>query len=499
MRDAGRLGRLSPRRRGLLAAVLGAVAALGQAPLGLWPATLGAFAILFALFQLTQDWRQAGRLGWVAGTGYFLVALSWIVEPFLVDVARHGWMAPFALVIMSGGLALFWAVGYGIARLAGVGGVGWIAALVLAEAVRGYLFSGFPWAQPGHVWVDTPLLQWASVFGALGLCAVTLGGAIALRQLAAGRHGVGVAGVAGLLVLYLSGPLLVPPAVQGADAPAIRLVQPNAEQHLKWHPDHVQEFLDRQIAYTRADTDNNRPDLIVWPETAIPAPLHRADPTLAAISAAADGVPVVLGVRRIDGARLFNSLVLLDEQGQRAALYDKHHLVPFGEYIPFGDQLGRFGLRGLAAQDGNGYSSGAGPRLIDMGDLGRALPLICYEGVFPRNVAGAAGRADFMLLITNDAWFGQVSGPYQHLAQARLRTVEQGLPMIRVANTGVSAVIDAGGRVVASLPLGQAGWVDAPLPPPQPPTLYARMGDWPIWAGLVLAWLAAVLAGHRRR
>jgi apolipoprotein N-acyltransferase len=151
--------------------------------------------------------------------------------------------------------------------------------------------------------------------------------------------------------------------------------------------------------------------------------------------------------------------------------------VPFGEYVPFGDWLGQVGIHGLAASQGQGYSSGPGAQVIELGDLGRALPLICYEGVFPQDVRAAPERPDFMLLITNDAWFGQVSGPYQHLAQARLRSAEQGLPMIRVANTGVSAMIDATGQITARIPMGQAGWRDAPLPPSLPPTFYARIGD----------------------
>jgi apolipoprotein N-acyltransferase len=191
-------------------------------------------------------------------------------------------------------------------------------------------------------------------------------------------------------------------------------------------------------------------------------------------------VPVVVGIQRYDEARLYNSLALIEPGGGVGAVYDKHHLVPFGEYVPYGDLLARFGIYGLASSQGQGYSPGPGAQVIGLGALGRALPLICYEGVFPQDVRAAPQRPDFMLLITNDAWFGQVSGPYQHLAQARLRSAEQGLPMIRVANTGVSAMIDATGKVTASIPLGEAGWLDAALPPALPQTLYARLGDLPM-------------------
>ena len=183
------------------------------------------------------------------------------------------------------------------------------------------------------------------------------------------------------------------------------------------------------------------------------------------------------------------------------ALYDKHHLVPFGEYMPFGDFFGRFGIDGLAANEGFGYSAGPGPVVLDMGRLGTALPLICYEGVFPQDVGGYETRPDFLLLITNDAWFGQIAGPYQHLAQARLRSAEQGLPMVRVANTGVSAMIDAAGQITAQIPLNEAGWRDAPLPPPLAPTVYARTGDAPMIAfGALLLLLSFIYnrAGARR-
>ncbi len=478
---------------------MGALAATGQAPLGLWALTLIALACLYALFANAATLRRATLIGLAGGTGYFAVSLNWIVEPFLVDVARHGWMAPFALVFMAMGMALFWALGFGLVRWLRGGALAWIAALCATEALRGVIFTGFPWAQVGHVWIDTPMLHWAGVGGALLLCLITLGGAVALWAVCAPsaghRRAFGAAGLALLGALYLGGPLVARGVATPPDAPVVRLIQPNAAQHEKWAEDKIQFFFDRQIEYTGAGA---RPDLVVWPETSVPVILNRAEGTLAYIAEAARGVPVVVGVQRFEGPRLFNSLALLTPEGRVDALYDKHHLVPFGEYIPFGDLLKRFGLRGLAAQDGNGYSSGPGARTISLGDLGIALPLICYEGVFPHDVAAAPERADFMLLITNDAWFGRLSGPYQHLAQARLRSAEQGLPMIRVANTGVSAMIDARGQITASLPLGQAGWLDAPLPPPRAPTVYALSGDAPVLTLMALVLGVAGWRGRRR-
>ncbi|NCQ25234.1 MAG: apolipoprotein N-acyltransferase [Rhodobacteraceae bacterium CG17_big_fil_post_rev_8_21_14_2_50_63_15] len=468
---------LSRPRRLLVFLLIGALAALGQAPWGVWPITLGMLALVYGLFERASGWRQGACLGWAVGTGYFLLALSWIIEPFLVDIARHGWVAPFALLGLAAGMGLFWAIGLGVGRAIGGGVVGYVGAFGLTEAARGYVLTGFPWAQPGHVLIDTPLLHWSAYLGGLGLLTLLLVVAVTLWQACMGQfRGILVSLTATLL--WPIGMWLTPDATALDAAPVVRLVQPNAPQHEKWQRDKVRGFFERQLGFSAAG--DARPDLIVWPETAVPVLLNDAAATLEVISEAAGGVPVVVGIQRFDGMRLYNSLALIETGGRVGALYDKHHLVPFGEYVPYGDLLARFGIYGLASSQGQGYSSGPGAQVIGLGALGRALPLICYEGVFPQDVRAAPERPDFMLLITNDAWFGTVSGPYQHLAQARLRSAEQGLPMIRVANTGVSAMIDATGKVTASIPLGEAGWRDVALPPPLPQTVYARFGDMPM-------------------
>ena len=204
-----------------------------------------------------------------------------------------------------------------------------------------------------------------------------------------------------------------------------------------------------------------------------------------------------LGIQRAEGPRIYNSMISLDADGRQMGLYDKHHLAPFGEYVPFGDLMARFGIHGLAATTGNGFSAGPGAALLDAGALGKALPLICYEAVFTQDVLSAPGRADFLMQITNDAWFGTRSGPYQHLAQARMRAIEQGLPMMRAANTGVSAMIDPLGRITDALPLGQAGYIDAVMPHPQLPTIYSRIGDYPILILLFVSFLPLWQAARR--
>lgn len=481
-----------------LAAMAGATASLGLAPYEVWPVALFGLAFLFVLAPAAAGRDQAFWLGWAAATGYFAIALAWIVEPFFVDPWRHGWMAPFALVFLSGGLALFWGAAFAAAHRSGP--LALAAALALAELARAYLLTGFPWALIGYLWLPSPMALYGAWIGPHGLTLLTLLIAAGLSLRVTGNR-LAAYGVLFATVLLLSAaPRLIPPAPEpGEDAPLIRLIQPNAAQREKWDPDLIEVFYNRQLDYTRAESvAERRPDLIVWPETAIPWLLSRAGPALDQISAAAGPAPVVIGVQRFEDRALHNSLLLIGPDAEQEALYDKHHLVPFGEYIPYGDALGRLGLSGLAARDGNGYAPGPGPRTIEIAGIGTALPLICYEAVFPQDVHGAPERPDVLLQITNDAWFGRFSGPYQHLDQARMRAIEQGLPMIRTANTGVSAMIGPRGEARASLELGEAGYLDAPLPAPLPPTPYARSGDLPALLAALLLFIGAVLAARKR-
>ena len=234
----------------------------------------------------------------------------------------------------------------------------------------------------------------------------------------------------------------------------------------------------------------------MWPETSVPWLLEQAYLALDDVARAAGDAPVILGVQRRDGRRYYNSLAVIGPNGDPTAIYDKHHIVPFGEYMPLGELAARFGIHGLAASEGGGYSLGSGPALVDVPGVGLALPLICYEGIFAEEVNAPSKRPRLLVLITNDAWFGDWAGPAQHLAQARLRAIEQGLPLVRAANTGISAMIDPQGRIVADLALNTQGVIDAPLPDARPPTLYSRAGDWP--AGLLLLGLLAALVGRRR-
>ena len=489
---------------------LGAVSAAGQAPLGAWWLALPAFAALLAVLMRQASAGRAGWLGWAAGAGYGAAAMFWIIEPFQVEAERYGWMAPFALLLLAIAMGVFWACAAWLGvRTAGRRAGLRLPALALgfaaSDLLRGYLFTGLPWALLGHSFIDTPLVQLAALAGPVGLTLVFTFAAAALAAVfspaAGGRARFARAGfLAGAVAMLAVGwawgaARLRSPAPAPVRDVVVRLVQPNATQALKWNPEFAREFFFRQIDLTAAPADR-RPDLIVWPETSVPFLLENPGDGLRMIADAAQGVPVALGVQRGEAGRWFNSLALLDAGGAVAAIYDKFHLTPFGEYIPFGDAFARIGVSAFAAQAGHGYSPGPGARVLDLGPLGRVQPLICYEAIFPQDLRAAPERADWLLQITNDSWFGTVAGPQQHLAQARLRAVETGLPLARAANTGISAMIDARGRVLASLPLDQAGFLDVALPGAAPPTPYTRRGDAPIFAFIVT--FLALLAGLGR-
>ncbi|MDB6176524.1 apolipoprotein N-acyltransferase [Paracoccus sp. Z330] len=477
--------------------LLGMVAALGLAPFGVWGASIAAFSVL--LWRLARV--QSGAAFWhafAAGLGWFGLSMSWIVEPFLVEPERYGWMAPFALLLMASGGAMFWALPAWLSnRMAGH----WrsrmlalAAALVLSDWLRGWIFTGLPWSLSGHIWIDTPIAQLASYAGAVGLSLITM--VVALlpglfwRRMSPSLLGI-LPGVLMSIILlgagWASGLARLSSSMPPDRDVILRIVQPDAEQHRKWDPEWSTVFFRRLMDLS---SEPGRRDLVIWPETAVNFLLDDAPELLPRITENA-AAPLALGIQRRDGARFYNSLAILDRQGNLQTLYDKFHLVPFGEYMPWGDALARLGISAFAAQAGNGYSAGAGPRLLSVPGIPGFQPLICYEAIFPQHIRNLPERPDWILQVTNDGWFGTFSGPYQHLAQARLRAIESGLPLVRAANTGVSAVIDARGQLRETLPLGVTGKIDATLPAPLQPTMWLRWGAWPV---VMIALLTLVLA-----
>ncbi|MCW1918427.1 apolipoprotein N-acyltransferase [Rhodobacter sp. KR11] len=474
-----------------LTAALGALAGLGLAPFHLWPLTLLALAAALRLVPKSPFW-----LGWALGIGWFASTLNWIVNPFLVEPETYGWMAPFALILMAAGLGAFWSLGLGLGSRLGAPGL--VAGLSATEFARGHILTGFPWALPGHVWIDWAPVQVGALVGPFGLTLFTLGlAALASRPRTLPLAVLSLAAAWGYGAHVLSLPM-------SADKPiTLRLVQPSAAQSLKWDPDQAAGFYRRLIEATAAPAGPlGRPDLVIWPETALPYMVENAPDLPREIAAAAGGGAVLTGLQRVergaDSLRGWNALAVWGPGGKTIATYDKHHLVPFGEYIPLGElAYDWFGIKAFAARVGAAYSAGPGPQVLDLGQMGHVLPLICYEAIFPQDLRGVP-RPDWLLQITNDGWFGTFSGPFQHEGQARLRAIEQGLPLVRVGNTGVTEVVDARGRVVASLPFGPQGHLDARLPGGLDAPPYARWGEIPFLLLLAGSVLFAILVKRRR-
>jgi apolipoprotein N-acyltransferase len=458
----------------MLALIAGVGLGLVQATWSI-PSAFLFLPIIFWLHAGADKRRRAALLGWHFGLGYFGLTLSWIVEPFLIDVARHGWMAAFALFFMAGGLAAFWSMAFALAhRRRSLTLVIW---WTLAEFARSVLFTGFPWALLAYGWVETPLIQITSVVGVHGLGLLTMIVAVMISRL--NIRGI-VGGMVIVSVLWTFGSnRLSQGTFLRTDGYTVRIIQPNAPQDQKWLPEFQLMFFERQVAFTAAEPTV---DMVIWPEAAVPFfPQERLD-LLERIARSANGANVLMGARRRDLADdWFNGLVVIDPTGAIISSYDKHHLVPFGEYVPMQSVLSRTGLTELT---GRGFATGRGARVIDAGGVPPFLPLICYEAIFPQHASVDGQRPDWIIQITNDAWFGDLSGPYQHLAQSRVRAIEQGLPLARSANTGISAMIDPFGRITASMGLGEMGGIDVALPAPLKPTVFSRFGDLP--AGVLL-------------
>ena len=471
-----------PRLSGLaLPFGAGIVLSFGQEPFH-WPVVvLPALAILIWAISRATDARRGGACAFAAGFGYFLPTLSWIINPFLVEPELYAWMAPFAAGLLPAGLAIIWAVFVWAAMKWSRSVAGVTLGLMAAEVFRAYALTGFPWAQVSHAMLDTVTMSLFAYVGAMGLTLIMLG----------------VAGVAAYSARWWMVCILTLSAVPYAPEPSamtqstVRLVQPNASQADKWVPEKAEEFYQRMLSASMAMP---APDLIVWPETAIPTLMNYAEYTLAEISAATPTSTVILGLNRSHEGLYFNSMLALKSDGTRS-VYDKSHLVPFGEYFPGGELAWKLGLRGFSARDGAAYAAGPGPEVIDIPGVGPILPLICYEGIFP-SMSASGVRPAALVLITNDAWFGPAAGPKQHFAQARIRAIEQGVPMVRVGNTGISAVIDGYGTIVADVPFQTIGYVDTALPITLPTTFYAQMGRF-LGFIVILAALCAVLITNR--
>ena len=469
----GWLRRLSGWQADLAAVGLGGLSAAALPPVHAIPVLLVTLPGLLALIDAAAGWRAAARRGWWFGLGFHLLGLYWITEAILIEAASFWWLVPFAVPLVAVVLAPFVAVPAGVARLFPAG---WRRCLALAgswtlaDIARQFVATGFPWNPWGSVWAIPGLagdlfLQPAAWIGVYGLGLATLliaatpamsrhwrlGGAVLLAVwLAAGAVRLGVS----------------PPPSTGIK---VLLVQGNIEQGQKWNRALAEGILTRYVELTAAAASGK--DVVIWPETAVPFLLERDLVVRQVIAQAAKGaVALVGGVRFGTDDRPRNSLFALMPDASIAGRYDKWHLVPFGEYQPNWLALP------IQIVPGGGFAKGSGPRTLHVPGIPAFGVLICYEAIFGAQVVDPTDRPGWLVNITNDAWFGNSTGPRQHLAAARMRAVEEGLPLLRAANTGISAAYDAYGHEIGRLGLGVAGSLEVVLPGSLRQTVYGRYG-----------------------
>ncbi len=492
------LATLSGWRLYAAAAGFGALSAAALPPVHAIPVLLVSVPALLALIGARRGWRGALAVGFWFGFGHHVPGLYWITEAILFEAARFWWLVPLAVPALAAVLAVFIAVPCALARLVPEG---WRRVLVLAgtwvlaDLVRQFVATGFPWNLWGSVWeapgrIGDIFIQPASFVSVHGLTLATVllaaTPALGVRFMLAGVVALGA--WAGFGVWRLASPPPAPPGIN------VVLVQGNVAQGQKWDRDLVVAIFERYLKLTRDGVQQAKaPSVVVWPETASPF-LLESDPAGRAYIAQAAQTTSFIGTVRFDAQqRPRNSVLAMSAEGAPLAVYDKWHLVPFGEYQPDWMPLP------IQVVPGGGFGAGPGPQTLHVAGLPAVGPIICYEAIFPGQIVDEFDRPDWIVNVTNDAWFGNSTGPRQHLAAARMRAVEEGLPLLRAANTGISAAFDAFGREQQRLGMSETGFLVVPLPGHLPPTLFARAGL-PLPALLALAaTMLGVLWPHRSR
>ena len=511
-------------RRALVAFSAGAVSVLAMAPFDAWPLLFFTFPILVWLVDGAAGGRLGGLpsaaiAGWWFGFGYFLAGLYWVGYAFLVDAKTFGWLLPFAVIALPAAMACYTGLGLALARMLWTRGptrlIALAVALTAAEWLRGHLFSGFPWNVYGYALTGPLVLaQSAALIGIWGLTFIAVAVFASPAVFADDRPdsrrpwlpmALGIA-ILAALATYGAWRLGRTPTAF-VDNVRLRIMQPNLQQDDKFNYSAKQRVMNHYLELSDRSTGPQSTGVrdathLIWPESAFPFLLTREPDALAQIAALIpEGTVLITGAVRAPELppgqkieRAYNSIYVIDHDGSILSVYDKIHLVPFGEYLPFQDFLEKLGLMQLTKLPG-GFIAGERRRPMPVPRAPRMLPFLCYEIIFPGETVLDNERPGWLLNLTNDGWFGISSGPYQHLQQARVRTIEQGLPLVRAANTGISAVIDPLGRIVKSLPLGAEGIMDASLPRRIDATLYARTGD----SGVALVIGAALIIIIRRR
>jgi apolipoprotein N-acyltransferase len=490
-----------------------------MAPFNAWPILFFTLPTLVWLIDGIggRGWSAlaaAAAIGWWFGFGYFLAGLYWLGYAFLVDAQTFGWLLPFAVVGLPAVLAIYTALAVALARALWQRGALRVVALgvslTAAEWLRGHALTGFPWNAFGYaLTAPLALAQAASVLGLWGLTFIAIvafaSPATMIDDRTQTRRPWLPFALAVLTLAVFAGfgaVRLAHTPTRLVDGVHLRIMQPNLQQDVRFNYAAKREVMDRYVALS-ARQGLDRVTHLIWPESPFPFFLTREADALAQIARLLPEQTLLLtgAIRLADPnspteSGVYNSIYVIDHAGSIRAIYDKVHLVPFGEYLPFEDVLERIGLQTLTEQRG-GFLAGDRHRLIATPGAPSALPLICYEIIFPGELASVDERPGWIVNVTNDGWFGTSSGPYQHLQQARVTAIEEGVPVARAANTGISAVIDPVGRMVASLPLGSEGVLDTPLPRPIAAPVYARLGDAPATILISIA-LLAVLRGRFR-
>ncbi|WP_288350292.1 apolipoprotein N-acyltransferase [uncultured Thalassospira sp.] len=516
---ATRLAGLSGWRRRFVWLLSGAVAVLALPPFFFIPVLPISFAILLWSLEGVRCNKGALSAGWWFGTGHFAAGFYWVSHAFLVQPEIYGWMIPFALAGLGGGLAIFpmvavwasWRLTDGLVRRAVLLAVFW----AVAEYLRGHLLTGFPWNLLGHVWaIDAAPMQFASVVGVYGLSFVTalfatLPAAVVgdRRSKMAALGGVLIAVLlwgSGAVRLSLAGPdsSTLPLSELPSDVPVVQIVQPNIPQKDKWRPELQRQHFTKLVEMSRrpAGLDPARKRIVIWPETAATFFVETQDvarmqmaETLGPDDILITGAPRTYP-RDTDEYKVWNSIQVIDASARIIASFDKFHLVPFGEYVPFRSIL-PFPKLTAGRTD---FSAGPGPQTLSVHGLPGFSPLICYEVIFPGAVTDPDNRPDWLLNVTNDGWFGKSAGPYQHMAAARFRAVEEGLPLVRAAYTGVSVFFDSYGRKLADLPLSASNIMVHPLLSDKNHTTVYYLWRDILFYGIV-TFFAVLVMGYNRR
>jgi apolipoprotein N-acyltransferase len=507
-RIAAGVAELRGWRRYGLAFALGVAVVGALPPIDLTPLLALVFPLFLWLDEGSDGSGASFRLGWMFGFGFFLAGLYWIAAALFVDIDRFWWLVPFAAAGLPAGFALY--IGFALlatsiaTRFLGLPPAARICAFAIfwsiAEWLRGHALTGLPWNLLGYAWSGAfpgslAVLQSTAWVGIYGLSFVTVLAASLPALLATPKVGP-MSAARRWMPAIIALLLVLGPGIAGAirlqEMPTVltgtwlRLVQPSIAQSLKWQPAAAQSNFRRLLDLSMAPAAHPLA-AVLWPEAAAPFLLGRDPAARQAIAAIVPhGGYLITGALRANPPpepidKIWNSLEALDDRGDIVAHYDKAHLVPFGEYMP----LRRWLPIAKITPGTMDLSAGPGPRTIALPGLPSFAALICYEAIFPGAVVDEGDRPAWMLNATNDAWYGRTSGPFQHFAIARTRAVEEGLPLVRVANNGISAVVDAAGRVLARTSLDEIGYVDVALPAAAARTPYDRVGDW-AWLGLLL-------------